>query len=122
MKKSIKIISLIVLVFILTSISNNIYSQIIVEGKQTRENQNITFTGVPVFVPQKCKIISIEGNKTSFALRIENITIYQFYFENNEYTPPAYSTIIEPGLYVLYPNLSPENDSVWIKIKLEFLE
>lgn len=121
MKVNYKIVILLVFFFIIIT-SRNVFSQIIVEGKQTRENQSIIYSGVPVFVPQKCKIVSIEGDKTSFALRIENITIYQFYYENNEYTPPAYSTVIEPGLYVLYPNLSPNNDSVWVKIKLEFLE
>ena len=115
MKKIISILSIIILL----SISLNVNAQIVIEGKQIKKSQNVQFEGQSVYVPQKCKIVSVEGTKTSFSLRIDNYTKYQFYFAEGTYNPPTYSVIIEPGMYKLYPDLPPNFDSVFVRIKLE---
>ena len=103
------------------AISTNVEAQTI-EGKQIKQAQNVQHKGIAVFVPVQSKIVSVEGSKTSFSLRIDNFAKYQFYYIDDNYTPPTYSVVIEPGMYVLYPDLPPKLDSVFVKIKLEPIE
>jgi len=82
-------------------------------------DQNVQFEGQAVYIPVQCKIVSVSGNHSSFALRIDNTTKYQFYYQSKSYSPALNTVIIEPGMYYLYPDLPPDVDSVSIKITLE---
>ena len=100
-------------------LSSSVEAQISIEGTQVKKAQNIQYEGQAVYVPQKSKIVSVEGSLTSFSLRIDNFARYQFYYSDNQYEPPTYSVVIEPGMYQLFPDLPPGIDSVHIKIKIE---
>lgn len=104
--------------FLAISFSANAQEEIVIEGKQIKKSQNVQFEGRAVYVPQKSKITFVEGSSTSFSLRIDNFTKYQFYYTEGKYEPPTYSVIIEPGMYELYPDLPPGIDSVFVRIKL----
>ncbi len=116
-----KIIFIFSISFFIFSFNLTAQDEIIIEGKQIKKSQNVQHVGEAVFVPQKSKIILIEGDLTSFSLSIDNFTKYQFYYSNEQYEPPVYSTIIDPGMYKLYPDLPPDKDSVLVKIKLIYI-
>lgn len=103
--------------FLLLSFSSSA-QEVVLEGKQVKKSQNVQYVGETVYVAQKSMIEIVEGSKTSFSLRIDNFSKYQFYFTEGKYEPPTYSVIIEPGMYQLYPDLPPDTDSVFVKIKL----
>ncbi len=80
------------------------------------------FNGEPVYIPVQCYIDNASGDFTSFSLQIDNLPKYQFYFSDDKFDPSFSDTIIEPGMYVLYPDLPPDKDSVTIKIELKPIE
>ncbi len=111
---------LLLLFFLLTFSLYGTSQVIVIEGKQVKKSQNVQYFGTPVYVPQKSIIKVVEGVKTSFSLRIDNQTKYQFYYTNGKYEPAISNgtTIIAPGMYHLYPDLPIGKDSAWIRIKL----
>ncbi len=118
MKKNIILILFLLFIFSLQTIN----AQIIIEGKQVKKSQNVQFEGTAIYVPTQSKIVTVSGSKTSFSLRVNNQTKYQFYYDTDHYEPPTYSIIIEPGMYELYPDLPPDLDSVFISITIEAIE
>lgn len=112
MKKLFVILFLSIISF--TSFSQSYF----IEGTQKKLDQNLQFEGEPVFIPVQCVISDVTGNFSSFTLRIDNSTKYQFYYMSNIFEPPFSQVIIEPGMYVLYPDLPPNVDSIRIKIEL----
>jgi len=112
MKKILIIIFLTIIGFV--GFSQNYF----IEGTQKKLDQNLQFEGEPIFIPVRCIISNVDGDYSSFSLRIDNSTKYQFYYENDEFEPPFSQVIIEPGMYVLFPDLPPNADSIKIKIEL----
>ncbi len=115
----------ILLVFVLSFYYSSVAQKVtVIEGKQVKESQNLHYSGKPMYVPQKSKIRIVDGAKTSFSLRIDNQTKYQFYYIDGKYEPPIYggTTIIEPGMYNLYPDLPIGVDSVWVRVELVSIE
>lgn len=112
--KKIYIILFLLIVFSFAGFSQSYF----IEGTQKKLDQNLQFDGEPVFIPVQCVITNVVGDFSSFSLRIDNATKYQFYYETDEFVPPFSQVIIEPGMYVLYPDLPPNVDSIKIQVEL----
>jgi hypothetical protein len=118
-------IKLFILTIALTILNTSIYAQksyIEISGKQKIYNGNLNFEGQKVYISQPCHISSFNGLRTSFSLRKENSNPYQFYYSKGKFKPAFDSVIIEPGVYILYPDLPEGKDSIEIKIKLKALK
>ena len=107
------------IIILLSIISIASFSQsYFIEGVQKKLDQNLQFEGEPIYIPVQCVISDVTGDFSSFSLRIDNSTKYQFYYESDVFEPPFSQVIIQPGMYVLYPDLPPDVDSIRIKIEL----
>lgn len=113
------ILQIIIISLVLFLSASKINAQdITISGKQIKSSGNIQYIGASIYVSQESRIVNFIGPKTSFSLRIDNYNKYQFYFNNNKFTPPLESIIIEPGMYTLYPDLIENKDSIEIKVVL----
>jgi len=104
---------------ILVLFSSFVFSQTYsISGTQTKgsEGSNAKLLGASVKITHQVVIKNVEGENAGFWISTNGNVISKYVMSND---PSAIGFVLNPGIYNVYPNLKPNQQTATVTIKLE---